>query len=321
MRFGFAGAVVAGVLAAAPALAEEPVKVVNGAVKAQAASETKPAETKVAALPADADAERSASAAEVTEPDRKASKKAQTSRQAALAPVTRAPQKASPAVRAVINLSTQRMSVSVNGALVHTWKISSGRAGYHTPRGTFRPNWLSRMHYSRQYDGAPMPYSVFFNRGIATHGTNAVSRLGRPASHGCIRLRTSNARTFYNLVRKYGKSRVRIVVQGTTPRSSTPVARRSRPSRSARNVARQRRASLSRDPYTQEPWWREAARSQRNAYRAPARRQRVQRARQTQRQVYRRRTYRQTYVRRPAAARRPFFGRPRGRLVFPGDRR
>ncbi len=122
-----------------------------------------------------------------------------------------------PAVIATIDLTSQRMTVAIAGTATHSWPISSGRAGYLTPTGTFRPQWMAKMWYSRQYDNAPMPYAVFFNRGIATHGTSAVGMLGRPASHGCIRLRTDNARTFYELVSRHGKANVRIIVKGTTP--------------------------------------------------------------------------------------------------------
>lgn len=157
---------------------------------------------------------------------------------------------AAPSLVARIDLTAQRMHVTANGRSVGSWKISSGRSGYLTPTGRFRPKWISRMHYSRKYDNAPMPYSVFFNGGIATHGTTAVSRLGGPASHGCIRLRTGNARKFYNLVRKHGKSRTRIIVTGHA--KQTRVAKRTTPRR--RNVSRRRNAfqannRVSRNPY------------------------------------------------------------------------
>lgn len=119
-----------------------------------------------------------------------------------------------PSLVASIDLSTQRMTVSENGRVIHRWPISSGRAGYRTPTGTYRPQWLSRMHYSRKYDNAPMPYSVFFHHGYAIHGTDAVGALGRPASHGCIRLAPAHAKTFYKLVEKHGKMRTRIALHG-----------------------------------------------------------------------------------------------------------
>lgn len=112
-----------------------------------------------------------------------------------------------------VSLSQQRMKVYVAGRLKHVWRISSGRKGYRTPTGRYRPKWMTKMHYSRKYDNAPMPYSIFFRGGYAIHGTGAVSRLGRPASHGCIRLAPGNARRLFNLVRNYGRARTRIGIR------------------------------------------------------------------------------------------------------------
>jgi lipoprotein-anchoring transpeptidase ErfK/SrfK len=120
-----------------------------------------------------------------------------------------------PTLKAVVDLSDQRMRVYINGYHEYTWKVSTARPGYVTPNGTFRPQWLARMHYSKKYDDAPMPYSVFYSDGFAVHGTTSISRLGRPASHGCVRLHPDNARTLFNLVRKHGKSNSRIVVVGS----------------------------------------------------------------------------------------------------------
>lgn len=122
-------------------------------------------------------------------------------------------------VVAHIDLATQRMTVTVEGDVRHTWPISSGRAGFPTPRGNFRAQWMSRMWYSRKYDLAPMPYSVFFHGGAAIHGTTSVGMLGRPASHGCVRLATANAAAFYGLVKRYGLASTQVIVTGTPPRS------------------------------------------------------------------------------------------------------
>ena len=124
-----------------------------------------------------------------------------------------------PTLFADVNLTTQRLTVSDKFGVLHKWKISSGGGGYVTPVGVYKPQWTERMHYSKQYDNSPMPYSVFFHRGYAIHGTSAVEVLGRPASHGCVRLRTSNAKKFYNLVHKHGKGLVKITVRGTRPPS------------------------------------------------------------------------------------------------------
>ena len=111
-----------------------------------------------------------------------------------------------------IDVSSQTMTVSRYGMVIHRWRVSTARSGYITPRGTYRPQRLHRMWYSRKYDMSPMPYSVFYHGGYAIHGTNAVKRLGTPASHGCVRLETANAATFYTLVKQVGAGNTRIVV-------------------------------------------------------------------------------------------------------------
>jgi lipoprotein-anchoring transpeptidase ErfK/SrfK len=113
---------------------------------------------------------------------------------------------------ASISISRQTMTVTQNGRVIHRWPVSTARKGYVTPRGSWRPTRMHRMWYSRKYDNSPMPYSVFYYGGYAIHGTNYVKRLGRPASHGCIRLQTANAATFYSLVQRHGRSDTRIVV-------------------------------------------------------------------------------------------------------------
>jgi lipoprotein-anchoring transpeptidase ErfK/SrfK len=144
-----------------------------------------------------------------------------------LAPVLPEAKPATPVLIARVNLSTQRMDVLVAGEARHNWAISSGRAGYATPRGSFRVQWTAKMWYSRKYDMAPMPHSVFFKDGFAIHGTSAVGLLGRPASHGCIRLAPANAAQFYALVHKYGVQNTHIQVFGTSP-ADRMVARQGR---------------------------------------------------------------------------------------------
>jgi lipoprotein-anchoring transpeptidase ErfK/SrfK len=111
-----------------------------------------------------------------------------------------------------VNVSTQTMTVVKHGRVIHTWKVSTARKGYITPRGIWRPKRMHRMWHSRKYDMSPMPYSVFYHGGYAIHGTSYVKRLGRPASHGCVRLATANAAKFYALVKQIGPGNTRIVV-------------------------------------------------------------------------------------------------------------
>lgn len=85
------------------------------------------------------------------------------------------------------------------------WKVSTGRSGYNTPVGMYQPYLLKNMHYSSKYENAPMPNSIFFHGGYAIHATYDVKRLGRPASHGCVRLSPQNAKWLFRLVSEFGK--------------------------------------------------------------------------------------------------------------------
>jgi hypothetical protein len=122
-----------------------------------------------------------------------------------------------------IDKSTQRMTVSVDGMPQHVWPVSTGRAGFGTPNGHFRPQRLARSWFSRKYYNSPMPHSIFFHRGYAIHGTNYLRQLGGIASHGCVRLAPRNAATLFALVQRHGQGNTRIVVTGANP---TQIARR-----------------------------------------------------------------------------------------------
>jgi hypothetical protein len=99
-----------------------------------------------------------------------------------------------------INKATQTMSVLVDGLERHHWAISSGTGG--GPHdGTYRAGRMERKWFSRKYNWAPMPHSIFFDGNYAIHGTIHIKRLGRPASKGCVRLHPDNAATLFELVR------------------------------------------------------------------------------------------------------------------------
>ena len=124
-----------------------------------------------------------------------------------------------------VNKSTQRLSVSVDGQPRYVWPVSTARWGYRTPNGTYRPERLERKWYSRKYDNSPMPYSIFFDGGYAIHGSYEISHIGRPASHGCIRLHPRNAAVLFRLV-KANPGDTRIVVTGERASRSAYSARR-----------------------------------------------------------------------------------------------
>ncbi len=142
-----------------------------------------------------------------------------------------------PTLTAKIDLATQKMVVSEAGDAKYTWAISSGTEEHPTPRGTFRPQWTAKMWYSKKYDNAPMPNAVFIHDGVAIHATFATGMLGRPASHGCIRLSPANAATFYKLVNKHGTKMTRVSVFGTPKWQAPQLARRDRNDERPRSYA------------------------------------------------------------------------------------
>ena len=181
---------------------------------------------------------------------------------AAPAAAKRAPPPPPPAATLVLktDLAAQRLTVLEGGQVRHVWPISSGRRDHATPTGTFRPAWMAKMWRSRQYDDAPMPHSVFFNGGIAFHATSAVSMLGRPASHGCIRLAPANAARLYAPVRRHGLVHTKVVVHGAPNFREPPVIARRGPVAPKTEVAlvRQRgnvRVSRYGAPLVQTQWF------------------------------------------------------------------
>jgi hypothetical protein len=121
-------------------------------------------------------------------------------------------------VSILVNKTTQRMTVSVDGVERYSWPVSTGTSDYSTPTGAFTPSRLAREHYSREWDNAPMPHSIFFTEaGHAIHGSRATGRLGSPASHGCIRVAPMNARILFNLVQAEGPASTKIEITGFDP--------------------------------------------------------------------------------------------------------
>ena len=111
-----------------------------------------------------------------------------------------------------IDRSAQRMAVTVDGEPRYNWRVSTARRGYVTPPGTYHPEMLARHWFSRKYYNSPMPHSIFFYGGFAIHGSYEISHLGRPASHGCVRLDPGNAAILFGLVQREGMSATTIVI-------------------------------------------------------------------------------------------------------------
>jgi L,D-transpeptidase-like protein len=167
-------------------------------------------------------------------------------------------------VMIIIDKSAQTMTVTVNGDDRYIWPVSTGRAGYDTPLGDFQPFRMEKNHYSREWDDAPMPNSIFFTKeGHAIHGSYEVRNLGRPASHGCVRLAPQNAAILYALVKDEGvfntrfprlmiSSRAAVMARhgagttcGTTVRTTASMRRRSAATRPATGVKRSTARALT----------------------------------------------------------------------------
>ena len=111
---------------------------------------------------------------------------------------------AGPKVIVSVNLTTQRMHVQFPDGSEETWLISSGRPGYDTPGGKYKPQWIDPDHVSKQYQDAPMPYAVFFDlKGHAFHGSDQ-KKFGVAQSHGCVRLPTEDAKKLFEAVKVSG---------------------------------------------------------------------------------------------------------------------
>jgi lipoprotein-anchoring transpeptidase ErfK/SrfK len=111
-----------------------------------------------------------------------------------------------------ISRASQTMRVTVDGIERYHWPVSTGRRGYGTPAGVFHPQLMAAHWYSRVYYHAPMPHAIFFHGGYAIHGSYEISRLGGPASHGCVRLHPAAAAILFALVQRDGMGHTIIVV-------------------------------------------------------------------------------------------------------------
>ena len=137
-------------------------------------------------------------------------------------------------VQITVDKNNQMMTVAVDGVERYHWPVSTGIPSYETPNGSFRTFRMEEDHFSKEFDDAPMPHSIFFTKiGHAIHGTDSEGRLGTPASHGCVRLSKANATTLYQLVKEQGVLNTSVTLTGSSqialarnPRRNTAVARR-----------------------------------------------------------------------------------------------
>jgi lipoprotein-anchoring transpeptidase ErfK/SrfK len=124
----------------------------------------------------------------------------------------RSPRNVTGPIAITIDITTQEMKVASEGRTIFNFDVSTGRKGYTTPTGNYRPIRMHKMWYSSKYDNAPMPFSIFFYGGYAIHGTTDLANLGTVASHGCVRLHPDNAEALFNLVNQVGMKNTKITL-------------------------------------------------------------------------------------------------------------
>jgi hypothetical protein len=150
-----------------------------------------------------------------------------------------------------VNKSGQTLTVARDGQTLHTWPVSTGKTGHATPSGNFTAFRMEVSHFSKEWDDAPMPHSVFFTKqGHAIHGSHEVKRLGSPASHGCVRLAPANAAKLFALVKHEGLSNTRVVLTG----SEQVALAQGKAQRIAGSVRRPRDHEPSAGTFPDEEW-------------------------------------------------------------------
>jgi lipoprotein-anchoring transpeptidase ErfK/SrfK len=140
------------------------------------------------------------------------------------------PAKAGSQILINVDKSLQEMTVFVDGIEKYQWPVSTGLRGYSTPSGSFTASSMNKIWYSKQWDNAPMPHAIFFTKeGHAIHGSYETKKLGRAASHGCVRLAPKNAEALFHLVEQNGLENTKVVLAGVTPGGEAKVAEQPSP--------------------------------------------------------------------------------------------
>jgi lipoprotein-anchoring transpeptidase ErfK/SrfK len=185
-----------------------------------------PAQTEVTGVPANPDpatAKVNTAAPSTTNPTAAKTESQPAASQAQSNPGTK---KAGSVILITINKAKQRMTVFLDGVQKYDWPVSTGRAGYSTPSGTYTATSMNEIWYSKEWDNSPMPHSIFFMKdGHAIHGSYEVKNLGKAVSHGCVRISPENATVLYSLVKENGLGNTQVVLTGVTPGGEFKYAR------------------------------------------------------------------------------------------------
>lgn len=99
----------------------------------------------------------------------------------------------------LVSKGDQKVFHFADGKLADVFTCSTALPQYDLKEGRYGVYLREKKHWSREWE-VWMPHSLFFHRGYALHATTMVRQLGRPASHGCVRLRPKDAEKLYNEV-------------------------------------------------------------------------------------------------------------------------
>ncbi|MBO0755402.1 MAG: L,D-transpeptidase family protein, partial [Bradyrhizobiaceae bacterium] len=141
-----------------------------------------------------------------------------------------------------VDKSVQQMSVIQNGRLLYVWPLSTGRDKFSAPSGVYTPERLERSWFSRAYYNSPMPHAIFFHGGYVIHGSDDISKVGGPASRGCIRLHPDDAALLFSMVKLEGPDNTVIFIDGDSGRPPRPYG-------SFDDPALRRADAMVRNPY------------------------------------------------------------------------
>jgi hypothetical protein len=99
-----------------------------------------------------------------------------------------------------IDLSSQTVYAYEDKTIVNSFLVSTGTWAHPTVTGQFQiyAMYPATLMVGPDYYLPGVPYTMYFYKGYALHGTYWHNNFGTPMSHGCVNLRTPDAEWLYN---------------------------------------------------------------------------------------------------------------------------
>lgn len=100
----------------------------------------------------------------------------------------------------LVSITNQRIYAYENGALIHSYLVSTGLPATPTVLGDYNVyvKYQATDMSGPGYYLPGVPWTMYFYQGYAIHGTYWHANFGRPMSHGCVNLPPDEARWFYD---------------------------------------------------------------------------------------------------------------------------